>query len=81
MRRARYSIVIALLLGACGGGDSASGTRELERDLTRTVEQQTGTRDVVVDCPDDAEGGDVCDVTAPGGVRAKVTADGKIVQP
>ena len=83
MRRARYLVVMVLALGACGGGGGGSepGTPELERDLVRTVEEQTGTRDVTVDCPEDAGEGDTCDVTAPGGVKAKVTVDGKIVQP
>jgi hypothetical protein len=65
------------VLGACGS-DESDDRRELERDLTRTVEEQTGTRDVEVTCPEE---GDVCTVTAPGGVRAKVTVDGELVQP
>ena len=82
MRRARYLLVVAMALGACGeDGESRPDGAALERDLTRTVEEQTRTRDVTVDCPADAGEGDLCTVTAPGGVRAKVTVDGKIVAP
>lgn len=79
MRLTRYLVVAALALGGCGGGsDSDSGRLDLERDLARTVEEQTGTRDVRVECLD---GADVCTVTAPGGVKGKVTVEGKVVQP
>jgi hypothetical protein len=81
MRRGRYLVVIAVALGGCGAGASASDTGDLERDLVRTVEDQTGTVDVKVDCPDGAGEEDVCDVTAPGGIRAQVTVEGKVVQP
>ena len=83
MRCARYLVVIALALGGCGGGDEPQEPSggELERDLARQVEERTGTEDVTVDCPDGAGEGDVCDVTAPGGVRAKVTVDGEPVTP
>ena len=82
MRRARYFLVIALALGACGN-DSQSKTDagDLERNLARKVEQTTGTKDVTVTCPEGASGGDLCEATAPGGLKAKVTLDGKIVQP
>ena len=79
MRTARYLLVIgAAALAGCGGGDSDSDDAELERDLVRTVQEQTGTRGVQVDCP---ETGETCTVTAPGGVRSKVTRDGELVQP
>ena len=85
MRHARYLVVIAVAaaLGGCGGGGDAPerNTAELERDLAREIQGTTGTRDVTVDCPDEAGEGDVCDVTAPGGVKAKVTVEGEIVQP
>ena len=79
MRLARYFVVAGLALAGCGGdSDSDSDRRDLERDLARTVEEQTGTRDVKVVCPED---GDLCTVKAPGGVEAKVTVDGKVVDP
>jgi hypothetical protein len=82
MRRARYFLVIALLVGACGNdSESDSGSGQLERDLAKKIEQTTGTKDVTVACPEDATGGDLCDATAPGGLKAKVTLDGKVVQP
>ena len=79
MRRARYFVPMlgALALVGCGGG-SQSDTEDLEGRLGRLVEKKTGTRDVVVDCPDD---GDVCEVMAPGGVKAKVTRDGEVLPP
>ena len=82
MRRARYFAVIlgALALAGCGGG-SEPDDRDVEQKLGRIVEKKTGTQDVVVDCPDDAADPDLCDVTAPGGLRAKVTRDGEVVQP
>ena len=77
-----------LALAACGG-DSAPDVEEVESGLARVVEDTTGTRDVAVTCPDDVAEGDVCDVTAPGGVRAQVRVtrvdgsdvDGEVVQP
>jgi hypothetical protein len=79
MRRVRYLIAAALVLGACGNGDDPQSDRhELESRLARQVEQQTGTRDVTVRCPED---GELCSVRAPGGVRARVTRAGKLVQP
>ena len=81
MRRARYLLVIALAVGGCGGGEDSPDAGELERDLAREIERTTGTEDVAVDCPDGAGEGDVCDVTAPGGVKAKVTVEGELIQP
>jgi hypothetical protein len=81
MRRARYFAVIlgALALAACGGDSKPA--RDVEHELEGIVEKKTGTRDVTVECPDEAGEGDLCDVTAPGGIRSKVTVDGDLVQP
>jgi hypothetical protein len=60
----------------------------IERDLAAGVEEDTGTRDVTVECPEDVGEGDVCQVTAAGGVKAEVRvtgldgdAEGTLVQP
>ena len=81
-------IVIAISLGACGD-DATPDTGEVESDLARIVQEQTGTRDVRITCPDDLGEGDLCRVSAQGGVRAQVRVtqlddgdvDGEIVQP
>jgi hypothetical protein len=77
-----------LVLAACGGDDGPD-VEEVESGLVGVVEETTGTRDVAVSCPDDVGEGDVCEVTAPGGVRAQVRVtriddsdvDGEVVQP
>ena len=76
MRHARYLLVTgALALGACGGEDTLDAS-DIESEVVPQIEKQTGTRDVVVECPDDveAEEGAVfeCDVSAEGGVKAKL---------
>jgi hypothetical protein len=88
MGRARYFLVaVALAFAACGD-DSGSDLGTIERDLAAGVEQDTGTNDVSVDCPEDVGEGDVCQVTAAGGVKAQVRvtalddhAEGELVQP
>ena len=52
------------------------------------MQEQTGTQDVRVACPDDISEGDLCDVTASGGLKATIRiteiddgAKGEIVQP
>jgi hypothetical protein len=89
MGRARYLVVIAAAAALVGcGDDSAPDLGVIERDLAAGVEEDTGTRDVTVECPEDLEEGDVCQVTAAGGVRAEVRvtgldgeAEGTLVQP
>jgi hypothetical protein len=87
--RARYFLVaVATALAACGD-DAETDVARAEGELAGIVEQQTGTEDVVVSCPDDVGEGDVCDVAAPGGVRAQVrvtrldedAVEGQVVQP
>jgi hypothetical protein len=74
----RYALAAAgacLALAACGD-DSKPDPAEVARELGQQVAEQTGTPDVRVNCPDDVAVGDLCDVAAAGGVRAKV----KVVQ-
>ena len=88
MGRARYFFVaVALAFSACGD-DSGPDVATVERDLAAGVEQDTGTSDVTVECPDDVGEGDTCQVTAAGGVKAQVKvtklddqAEGELVQP
>jgi hypothetical protein len=62
-----------LALAACGDdSDSSPDSEKVESGLAGDVEEATGTRDVTVACPDDVAEGDVCDVTAAGGIRAQV---------
>ena len=72
MRRARYLVVIGVVLAGCG--ETTIDADKLEGEIAQGVEEQTGTRNVSVDCPDDvkAEKGGTfeCEVTAPGGVKA-----------
>jgi len=77
MGRPRYLAVaaaVSLALAACG--ESTLEASDIEEDITPQVEEQTGTHEVVVDCPDDIEaeeGGTFeCDLTAEGGIEAKV---------
>lgn len=75
MGRARYLVVIAALgLAGCGSDTLDSG--DIENEVVPQIEDQTGTRNVEVACPDDveAEEGAVfeCDVSAEGGVEAKL---------
>jgi len=89
MARARYLVVIAAAVVVVGcGDDPAADVGGIERDLAAGVEEDTGTRDVTVDCPENVEEGDVCQVAAPGGVKAEVRvtgldgeAEGTLVQP
>lgn len=59
-----------------GCGETTLNAEELESEIAPEVEQQTGTRNVSVSCPDDIEaqeGGEFeCDLSAPGGITAKV---------
>ena len=91
MARARYFVVtvgVAALVG-CGDDEAAPDTARVEGDLARIVQQQTGTRDVRVSCPGDVGEGDLCDVSAPGGLEAQVEVtrlddgevEGEVVQP
>lgn len=88
MRLARYlSVLVCIaLLAGCGGGDEIDADKT-EEEIAAGVEKATATEDVKIDCPDDVERktGDVfeCDLTAAGGVKAKVKVtqvddDGKI---
>jgi len=62
---------------------------DVTQQLVRDVERQTGTQDVQVECDDDVSEGDLCDVTAAGGLKAQVKitklddgdVEGEIVQP
>jgi len=89
MGRARYLIVIAAfaVLAGCGDDEKPDIDR-VQSDLARDVQEQTGTQDVRVACPDDISEGDLCDVTASGGLKATIRiteiddgAKGEIVQP
>ena len=87
MRRARYLLVAAALAG-CGDADKPD-TDAVTKALARDVEQQTGTRNVSVLCSDGTSEGDLCDVSAEGGLKAKVRivsiegddVEGEVVQP
>ena len=89
MGRARYLVVIAAAIAVVGCGDDPEvDVGGIERDLAAGVEEDTGTRGVTVDCPEGVEEGDVCQATAPGGVKAEVRvtrldgeAEGTVVQP
>jgi uncharacterized protein DUF4333 len=75
MGRARYLVVIAALAFAGCGSDTLDAG-DIESEVVPQIEEQTGTRDVEVACPDDveAEEGAVfeCDVSAEGGIEAKL---------
>ena len=89
MGRARYLVVIAALALAGCGGDGATDVDDVTQQLVRDVERQTGTQDVQVECDDDVSEGDLCDVTAAGGLKAQVKitklddgdVEGEVVQP
>jgi len=88
MRPARYLVAAVCVLapaGCGGGGEIDSG--ETEAEIAAGVEEATATKDVEIDCPDDVkQEKDVvfeCDLSAAGGVKAKVKVtqlddDGKI---
>jgi hypothetical protein len=88
MRRARYLLVIAVALAGCGD-EAESGPDDVEEQLVSEIQAETGTESVTIECPDDPQEGDLCDLTAPGGLRAKVritrlddgAVDGEVVQP
>jgi hypothetical protein len=90
MGRVRYLVIVgaALALAACGEDDGSDLT-EVTKALERDVQEQTGTGDVRVVCPEEVSEGDVCEVRAPGGLQAQVRitrldgddVDGEIVQP
>ena len=88
MRGARYFLVAAIALGACGD-EPGPEPAIVEEQLAQEVQEQTGTKGVRVDCPDDLEEGDLCEIQASGGVRAQVRitrledgdVDGEVVQP
>ena len=79
---ARYFLVaVALALPACG--DDEPAVQAIEGQLVRIVQDQTGTQELTVDCADDVSEGDVCDVSAPGGLQAQVRVtqlDGESVE-
>jgi hypothetical protein len=76
MRRARYLIAAAALAGLGACGETKVDVDRLEREVAADIEEQTGTRGVEVDCPDEVEqrkGNDFeCQATAPGGIRQPV---------
>ena len=90
MRRARYfSVIAAIALIGCGD-EPAPEPDNLEAQLADEVQEETGTPGVIlVDCPEDPEVGDRCDVLAGAGLKAKVRitrledaeVDGEVVQP
>jgi hypothetical protein len=88
MGMARYLVVIAIALAGCGD-DEATDVGDVTRQLAREVERQTGTQDVQVVCGDDVSEGDLCEVTAAGGLKAQVRitrldggeVEGEVVQP
>ncbi len=67
---------LAAALALAARGESTIDAGEIEQEITPKGEEQTGTRDVAIACPDDVEaeeGGEFdCDLTAPGGIEAKV---------
>ena len=79
---------LLLALAGCGAEDTLD-TDEIVQALARDVQEQTGTQDVRVVCGEGVGEGDLCDITAAGGVRAKVKitrledgdVQGEVVQP
>ena len=80
MRLTRYFLVIVSALALASCGEATLDTANIEDEIAPQVADQTGTKDVEISCPDDIEAkkGDEfdCDVTAAGGLEAKV----KVVQ-
>ena len=82
-------LVTATLVALAGcGDDQKPDIDQVETDLAADVQERTGTQDVRVICPDDVSEGDLCDVAAAGGLKAKIRvtqiddgAKGEIVQP
>ena len=76
MRRPRYFLVIAACLALSACGEDKLDTANIEDEIAPRLAEDYGTKDAEVSCPDDVsaeEGGAFnCDVTAPGGVEAKV---------
>ena len=66
----------AASLAIAGCGESTLDTDEIESEIKPSVEDQTGTKDVAISCPEDVkaeEGAEFeCDLTAEGGIKAKV---------
>jgi hypothetical protein len=90
MGRARYLLVTAALAALLGcGDDQKQDIDQVQKGLASDVQEQTGTQGVRVLCPDDVSEGDLCDVTAEGGVKAQVRVvrlegddvEGEVVQP
>jgi hypothetical protein len=90
MGRARFLVVtVALALAGCGDDDARPDYDEIVSKLADDVQEQTGTRQVVVLCQGNLAEGELCDVRAPGGLKAKVRitrlddgdVDGEVVQP
>ena len=75
MGRARYLVVIGAVAFA-GCGETKLDAGDIESEVTPQVEEQTGTKDVTIDCSDDIEAEEgaafECDITAQGGVEAKL---------
>jgi Domain of unknown function (DUF4333) len=69
-------MALALVALAGCGGDAKIDASKTEDEIAKGVEEATATEDVKIDCPDDVERkkNDVfeCDLSAAGGVKAKV---------
>jgi hypothetical protein len=77
MRQPRYLAVIVACLALSACGESTLDTGNIEDEIAPQLAEEYGTKDADVSCPDDIEAKEGeefdCDVTAPGGVEAKVT--------
>ena len=71
MGRVLHLLIVALVFAGCGDEEDVD-VAAVERDLARVVQQETATREVSVDCPDDVDEGDLCRVSAPGGLSAEI---------